>query len=233
MDDALKLALIKLVREKKGGKKKKLPGLPSWEEDSASSSGDNAGGWSLSSKGSRGIEAVEKLNGVMRAHPEAYQERIESRMLKACDATELTPSILLQFSKSCPAGKSRTAGYCLQGHAHVYRLLLEKRPKQARLQVLRMMAALEQFLIDESWLVASRLTGFEEPPWGHWATQDLAALRRQYVYSRLTESTWAALINELKEEEWLAKKRSAVPKPKAGAKGTGKDNSGGNAAAAE
>ena len=34
-------------------------------------------------------------------------------------------------------------------------------------QVLRMMAALEQFLIDESWTVASRLTGMEEPPWGH------------------------------------------------------------------
>ena len=108
----------------------------------------------------------------------------------------------------------------------MHRLLLENKPKQARLQVLRMTASIEQFLIDESWAVAGRLTGMEEPPWGHWATQDVGALRtlrRQYVYTRLAESTWvAALINELKEEEWLVKKRTGLAKPPKG-KGDGKD----------
>ena len=99
----------------------------------------------------------------MRAHPEAYQERMEQRMMKACDASELTPTLPLQFVKSSPVGKSKTAGYCLQGFAEVHRLLLENKPKQARLHVLRMMAALEQFLIDESWVVASRLMCTEEP----------------------------------------------------------------------
>ena len=77
--------------------------------------------------------------------------------------------------------------------------MLENKPRLARLQTLRMMAALEQFLIDENWSVASRVTGMEEPPWGHWATQDLAAIRRQFVYTRMVEATWVgALINELK-----------------------------------
>ena len=70
-----------------------------------------------------------------------------------------------------------------------------------------MMSALEQFLIDENWLVA------------------LGALRRQFVYTRLAESTWvAALINELKEEEeWLTKKKFTTPNAKAKAKGAGRE----------
>ena len=83
------------------------------------------------------------------------------------------------------------------------------------------LAAFEQFTIDESWVVASRLCGTEEPPWGHWATQDLGSLRRQYVYNRLSEATWVgALINELKEEEWLLKKRI---NPKGEGKGKNND----------
>ena len=216
VDDMMKMALLKMMQQQQGKavkKKKRLPGLPSLDADSESDDEDSHMDWSSSSRGGRGINAVERLWGAMRAHPEAYQERMESRMLKAVEASEMVPTIPLQFAKSCPVGKSRTAGFCLQGFAQVHKSLLENRPKQARLQVLRMMAALEQFLIDESWTVASRLTGMEEPPWGHWATQDLPALRKQYVYTRLAESTWiGALINELKEEEWLSKKRGNLGK---------------------
>ena len=224
--DALQLATLKLLQDMQGKasrkKGKKLPGLPNWEEDGSSEEEDT--NWSSSSKGGRGIEAVERLRLAMQSHPEAYQARMEARMLKAVEADVMNPSVPMLFAKSCPVGKSRTAGYCLQGFAATYKLLLEGREKQARLQVLKMLAAIEQFLIDESWTVGSRLTGLEEPPWGHWATQDLGALRRQYVYTRLAESTWvAALINELKEEEWLAKKRGNVNTNKGKGKGEGKD----------
>ena len=226
VDDMMKLALVQLLQDKAGKNKKKnkrLPGLGAWDDNDSDSEMEESGGWSSSSKGGRGIEAVERLWSAMRNNPEPYQERMEQRMLKAVEESELTPNVPLLFAKSCPVGKSRTAGYCLQGFAHVHRLLLENKPKQARLQVLRMMASIEQFLIDESWTVAGRMTGMEEPPWGHWATQDLGSLRRQYVYTRLVESTWvAALINELKEEEWLVKKRTGLAKPPKG-KGEGKD----------
>ena len=223
MDDLMKLHMLKMLKEmqqpKGKSKSKKLPGLTSWE-DSDSSQEDGAT-WSSNSKGGRGIEAVERVRHAMKFHPEAYQERME---LKAVDATELVPTIPLQFVKGSPVGKSRTAGYCLQGFAEVHRLLLENKPKQARLHVLRMIAALEQFLIDESWVVASRLMCTEEPPWGHWATQDVAAIRRQLVYNRLSESTWmAALINQLKEEEWLTKKRANLQQPKGNSKGKVRD----------
>ena len=48
-------------------------------------------------------------------------------MLKAVDATEMVPTVPLQFARSCPVGKSRTAGCCLQGFDNVHRLLLENR----------------------------------------------------------------------------------------------------------
>lgn len=62
-------------------------------------------------------------------------------------------------------------------------------------------------------------------PWGHWATQDLQALRKQYIYTRLVEATWvASLINQLKEEDWLVKKRNSfkqAPNKKGDGKGSG------------
>ena len=167
LDDLMKLSMLKMMKDlsqkKFKNKNRKLPGLPTWE-DSDSSQEEGGGAWSSTSKGGRGIEAVEKVRLAMRSHPEAYQERMEQRMLKAVDATEMTPTVPLQFVKMAPVGKSRTAGYCLQGFAEVHRLLLENKPRQARLHVLRMMSSLEQFLIDESWTVASRLTCMEEPP---------------------------------------------------------------------
>lgn len=224
MDDMMKLQMLKMMKElsqPKSKKPKKLPGLASWEE---SDSSQDEATWSSSSRGGRGIEAVERVRLAMRNHPEAYQERMEQRMMRSVDMAEMSATVPHLFIKGTPVGKSKTAGYCLHGYAEVLKLLLENKPKQARLHVLRMMAALEQFLIDESWTVASRLTCVEEPPWGHWAAQDTQAIRRQLIYNRLSESTWmGALINQLKEEEWLTKKRATVQNPKGNGKGRGKD----------
>ncbi len=228
MDQMFKMTMMKMMQDvmgKKGKKKsRKLPGLPA-QEGSDSSAEEEGESWSSSSRGGKGIEAVEKLKLAMKAHPEAYQERMEQRMMKAIEASEMDPSVPHRYARSMPVGKSRTAGYCVWGLAEIHKLLLENKPRQARLQVIKMQAAMEQFLIDESWVVGSRLIGTEEPPWGHWATQDLQALRKQYIYTRLVEATWiASLINQLKEEDWLVKKRNTfkqVPNKKGDSKGSG------------
>lgn len=223
MDNLVKLSLLKMMQEMSSGKSnrksKKLPGLPYWEDSS-----DEDPNWSSSSKGGRGIEAVEKLRVAMKNHPEPYQERMEQKMMKAVEATELDASVPAKYIKTIPVGKSRTAGYAIAGFAEILKFLLQNKPKQARLHTLKMLAAFEQFTIDESWVVASRISGSEEPPWGTWANQDLSSLRKQYVYNRLSESTWiAALINELKEEEWLLKKRGGKGPGKGDGKSTDKD----------
>ena len=79
VDDLLKVALVKLVQGNKSKKSKRLPGLLSWEESGGSSTEEKEAGWSSTSRGGRGIEAVERLRSAMKAHPEAYQERMESQ----------------------------------------------------------------------------------------------------------------------------------------------------------
>lgn len=225
VDDLMKLSMLKMMQEMSSGrssrKTKKLPGLrlPYWEDSS-----DEDQNWSSSSRGGRGIEAVEKLRVAMKNHPEPYQERMEQRMMKSVEATELDASVPAKYIKTIPVGKSRTAGYAIAGFAEILKYLLQNKPKQARLHTLKMLAAFEQFTIDESWVVASRISGSEEPPWGTWANQDLSSPRKQYVYNRLSESTWiAALINELKKEEWLLKKRGGKGPGKGDGKSTDKD----------
>ena len=220
LDQMMKMSLLQLMKElqdkgdKPRRKAKKLPGLPSWDEESSS---EGEVSWSSTSNGGRGIEAVERLQAAMRNKPEPYQNRMEAKMLKATEMASLDSTTPGKFMKTVPVGKSRTAGYCLQGFCEIHRLMIDGKDAQARLHTLRMISASEQFLIDENWMVAARLTGTEEPPWGEWACQDLGALRRQYVFSRLAEPTWVgAHINQLKEEEWLTKKRQGLPKAKAG-----------------
>lgn len=221
VDELLKVSMLKMLSDlsnkKKEKKPKKLPGL---SHLASSSEDEDSTSWSSTSRGGKGIEAVEQWKQAMKAHPDAYLERMEARMCRAVAASEMDPTIPSKFIQTVPVGKAKTAGYALFGFSEILRLMLENRPRQARLHTVRMMASMEQFLIDESWTVASRLTGADEPPWGVWAVQDLAALRRQYIYTRLAESTWVgALINELKEEEWLMKKRGGKTGEGKGAKG--------------
>ena len=220
VDDMMKLSMLKLLKDLQGKtskKSKKLPGLIGGIGSSSEEEGGET--WSSTSRGGKAIEAVEKLRAAMKQNPGAYLEKMEMRMQRAVGAEEMGPTIPEKFIQSVPVGRSRTAGYALTGFATIHKLMLEGKARQARLHTVRMMAAMEQFLLDESWGVASRLTGVEEPPWAHWASQDLPSIRKQYIYTRLMDATWiGAIINELKEEEWLLKKRG-----KGGGKGEQKN----------
>ena len=105
----------------------------------------------------------------MRTKPQPYQNRMEAKMLKATEMASLDSTTPGKFMKTVPVGKSHTAGYCLQGFCEVHRLIIDGKDAQARLHTLRMISALEQFLIDENWMIAARLTGTEAPTWGGWA----------------------------------------------------------------
>lgn len=221
VDTMLKVAMVKLLKDmsgKKSSKHRKLPGLPRREDDSEDSNEDEELG--STARGGRGIDQVEKLRNAMKNHPQPYIERMEQRMAKAVNMAEIDSTVPGKFGLTVPIGKSRTIGYCLHGLLEIHKNMIEGRAKLARLNVLRLISAIEQFTLDEGWVVASRLTGTSEPPWGQWSVQDVSALRRAYVYSRLAEATWVgSMINELKEEDWLAKKRNNL---KAGTKGGGK-----------
>ena len=92
-------------------------------------------------------------------------------MQKAVEALEMSPQVFLCSLQRLDHWASRGR------RATVSKGSLKSTSSSSRTSHVRqMMAALEQFLIDENWTVASRLTGTEEPPWGHWAVQDLGSL---------------------------------------------------------
>lgn len=224
LDAMMKMAMLKLLKDvsdkpRKKSKAKRLPGLP-WGDSDDSQDEEEEDRWTSSARSGKGIEQVEKLRAAMKAHPQAYIDRMESKMAKAVNLTEIDATTPGKYGLTVPIGKSKSVGYCLQGFLEIHKNMIEGKPKLARLNTLRMISAIEQFVLDENWVVAGRLTGNPEPPWGQWAVQDVPALRREYVYSRLAEPTWVgSLINELKEEDWLSKKRQSLKNPKGPGKG--------------
>ena len=75
--------------------------------------------------------------------------------------------------------------------------------------------AAEQQCLDENWSVAWRLTALPPPPWAHWGKVDVAAVKRDHPRNRMADPSWvAALVAELKDEDFMVKRR--------GGKGAGK-----------
>ena len=132
---------------------------------------------------------------------------------------------MYQLSTSKPSRWARLgpAGYAIHGFAEVLRYMIEGKHKQARLHVLRMLAAFEQFTIDESWVVASRVCGSEEPPWGHWANQDQSALRRQYIYNRPLRGDNDWCTDQRAEGRRMATEEARRPRKKAPGRAIAKD----------
>ena len=88
---------------------------------------------------------MEKLRNAMKNHPQPYIERMEQRMAKAVNMAEIDSTLPGKFGLTVPIGKSRTIGYCLHGLLEIHKNMIEGRPKLARLNVLRLISAIEQF----------------------------------------------------------------------------------------
>ena len=102
----------------------------------------------------------------MKAHPQAYIDRMESKMAKAVNLTEIDATTPGKYGLTVPIGKSKSVGYCLQGFLEIHKNMIEGKPKLARLNTLRMISAIEQFVLDENWVVAGRLTATQNPHGG-------------------------------------------------------------------
>ena len=104
------LQLMKDMQRPKAAKKtKRLPGLPI--DLSKESVAEEEEKWSSSSRGGRGIEAVERLRHAMKSHPEQYTERMEQKMARAVEAGDLDASVPGKFELSRGQGENR--GVCL------------------------------------------------------------------------------------------------------------------------
>lgn len=56
------------------------------------------------------------------------------------------------------------------------------------------------------------MVGAEQPPWKEWSTMDVEGIRREHARARLADAQWlAAIIADLKDEDYLVKRRTAPP----------------------
>ena len=90
------------------------------------------------------------------------------------------------------------------------------------MDLLLLLSALEEFAIDQHWGLAWKMTGQVDPPFAEWKRQDVNQMRKEMVHARLMEPSWVgAMISELKDEDWLVKKRASIK-----GKGKGKEKGG-------
>ena len=118
-------------------------------------------------------------------------------------------ALALHYINECvPVGKQKTLGYFLFGLAAIHKAFMEDEPDKAKLLVLLMLMAGDQYALDENWTTAWKLTGMRHPPWSTWSAQDLATMRRQHQASALADRSWvAAMIGAIKDEDVLVKRR--------------------------
>ena len=101
------------------------------------------------------------------------------------------------------------------GLCHIHKQLQQGNAEAADLLCMRMVAAVDQFCLDQSWKVAWPLTGLCEPSWSRWGSVDAATQRRNMAVSRLVSERWMATeVARLKDVAFLMKMR--------GGKGVGK-----------
>ena len=80
LDAMMKMAMLKLLKDvsdkpRKKSKAKRLPGLP-WGDSDDSQDEEEEDRWTGSARSGKGIEQVEKLRAAMKAHPQAYIDRM-------------------------------------------------------------------------------------------------------------------------------------------------------------
>ena len=169
-------------------------------------------------RGAKGAQAAAKLRHNLRQRPEKVWPKLEANLLESLGEEVVTEkSALTYLDKRVAIGQQRQAAYVAVIFCHIHGALVKGNVDRARMLALGGLMAIDQSLLDTNWHVAGKILGLEQPQWASWSGQDVAALQRANVRSRLLPPNWsAALAAELRDEETLMKARQSG---KGGAKG--------------
>ena len=211
---AAQLALVAALERMQSGpapkKKKRVYGLAGGGDGSGSDgeSGDEESG---APTGARGAEASARLRESMERHPAKFAAEMRHRAARTLDDAEMasSPDLLLRYAtEEMAIGNQRSLGYLTFGLCHVQRQIRMGNTAAADLMCMRLVAAVDQFCLDQSWKVAWPLTGLQEPSWTRWGQVDASTLRRNHAVSRLVSERWMATeVSRLKDLAFLMKMR--------------------------
>ena len=90
-----------------------------------------------------------------------------------------------------PIGHERSLGYATWGIARAVTMPKAGHTEKARLVLLLLLAAIEQYRLDQNWNAAWKLTQLTAPPFSEWKTKDsnLSQLRADVAHARLVHPT--------------------------------------------
>ena len=145
-------------RKEKKKKKKKVFGLD--DEGSSSEEGDCPVG-----RGSRGVQLASRLMRSMDENAASFNQDMRLRMQEALGEAEDHSARATQYAGQPLLQNQKLMGYFVWSIAHINRDLRAGKAEAAELRTMRVLAAIEQNLLDQHWRTAWLLTGLPEPPW--------------------------------------------------------------------
>ena len=215
---ALLLSAAELLRHQgsAGEKKKKkgrkpIFGLTGGSDSEGSEASDDDGGMGGRLKGVKGARLQGKLERAMAAHPEEFYRDMRERMVGHLAEQTDGPRRSFQYAQQMPLEKQKVLGYFAWSVAHLDGLLYEDRVPEAKLCCLRLLACIDQHLLDGHWSTSWPIVGVaQEPPWPAWERTAVNTYRRTHTTSPLLNEMWvAASLSRIKDEQFLRKQRFA------------------------
>ena len=181
--------------------------------------------------GARGMLQAKRLLKSMSEEPKAFNAEMRSRLMaKLATATD-TEHLLVENVTRLPLEKQRYMCYFVWTLAQLNGELEAERVEAAQLLTMRMVASIDQAILDGHWRTAWPLTGLAEPPWPTRESSSLSAHRRAFASSSLLSEAWVSTtIGRTRDEQFFEKKRhdekdggaAATPGDAAGSKAGGR-----------
>ena len=149
----------------------------------------------------------------MDAEPRAFNTEMRGRMQEHLAASQDEPQLALRYAQGLPVEQSRLLGFFVWSIASLNQGLAAGRADHAELLSLRLLAALEQSMLDRHWQRAWGVTGLPEPAWPGWSRTSLQTHRKTHTSSPLLLENWVAMaIQKTKDEQFLRRNRN-TPSP--------------------
>ena len=166
---------------------------------------------------------ARQLMKSMQDEPRAFNGEMRQRLMDHLARGADSEHLLVEYVMQLPLEKQKFLGYFVWAMAQLNRELFAGRTEAAQLLTIRMVASIEQSLLDGHWRTAWPLTGLAEPPWTAWERTSCPAHRRAFTASPLLSDAWVqAAIGRTREETFLRKQRNDGKDHEGAPKGDGK-----------
>lgn len=117
--------------------------------------------------------------------PKAFTAEMRSCLMAQLATATDTGHLLVRYVTRLPLEKQRYPGYGMWTMAQLNRELEAGRVEAGQLLTIRMVASIEQAILDGHWWTAWPLTGLAGPPWATWERSSLSAHRLAFASSSL------------------------------------------------